>query len=74
VVLREIHEVYRVQAVDFISMPRDDFQPFIEDDQPFEGYLTRMSRLGTWGGNLELHALSLVLEVNISILMMGEPV
>jgi OTU domain-containing protein 3 len=71
---QELHEVYRVQAVDFIRTHRDDFQPFIEDDEPFEGYLSRMSRLGTWGGNLELQALSLVLEVNISIFMMGAPV
>jgi hypothetical protein len=33
---QEMHEVYQVQAKDFISIPRDDFPLFIEDNKPFE--------------------------------------
>lgn len=71
---QDLHEEYRMQAVGYIRSHKDDFLPFVEDDEPFDDYLARMSRPGTWGGNLELQALSLVLEVNINIFMMGAPV
>jgi hypothetical protein len=33
---------------------RDNFEPFIEDDQKFDSYIEEMSRDGKWGGNLEI--------------------
>ena len=31
-----------------------DFAPFIEDDEPWEEYINRMSSTKEWGGNLEI--------------------
>ena len=39
-----------------IETNRNDFEPFIEDDEPFETYLQRMRENAEWGGNFELAA------------------
>jgi OTU domain-containing protein 3 len=43
------------------------FEPFIEDDVPFEDYCKTMDDDGTWAGNMELQAASLVTRSNICI-------
>lgn len=43
------------------------FEPFIEDDVPFEDYCKTMDDDGTWAGNMELQAASLVTRTNICI-------
>ncbi|OMJ95161.1 hypothetical protein SteCoe_1535 [Stentor coeruleus] len=68
------HSEYRVLAIEFMRENSEDFSPFVEDDEPFDDYIKRMSKLGTWGGNMELQALSLVLNVNIKIHRLGEPI
>lgn len=70
----EMHLEIRALAVEFMRRNPNDFQPFIEDDEDFAKYLKRMSESGTWGGNLELQALSIALEVNIKIHRLNEPV
>jgi len=69
-----MHEVYRADAIQFMCANKDDFAPFIEDDKTFDDYIQEMSKLGTWGGNLELQALSIVLGVNIRIHMLNAPI
>ena len=44
---------------------RDDFEPFIEDDEKWDAYIERMSEDGTWAGNMELQAASLVCMANV---------
>ena len=43
------------------------FEPFIEDDVPFEQYCLLMQKDGTWAGHMELRAASLVTRNNICI-------
>uniref|UniRef100_A0A2P2JH35 OTU domain-containing protein n=2 Tax=Rhizophora mucronata TaxID=61149 RepID=A0A2P2JH35_RHIMU len=43
------------------------FEPFIEDDVPFEEYCQSMEKDGTWAGHMELQAASLVTRSNICI-------
>ncbi|XP_039167502.1 OVARIAN TUMOR DOMAIN-containing deubiquitinating enzyme 7 isoform X2 [Eucalyptus grandis] len=43
------------------------FEPFIEDDAPFEEYCKTMDNDGTWAGHMELQAASLVTPSNICI-------
>lgn len=43
------------------------FEPFIEDDASFEEYCKSMKEDGTWAGNMELQAASLVTRSNICI-------
>ncbi len=45
----------------------NDFKFFIEDDKTFENYLADMSKDGTWGGNLEIQAMSMRFNVNFYI-------
>jgi OTU domain-containing protein 3 len=48
---------------------REDFEPFIEDEVPFEEYCDSMLKDGTWAGHMELQAASLLLRRNICIHM-----
>lgn len=65
------HGEYRALAVRLVRENREDFEPFLEDDEPFDAYVRRMSTDAVWGGNMELQALSLALNVNISIHIPG---
>ena len=51
---------------------QDQFEPFVEDDEPFDDYIERMAEEGTWAGNLELQAASCELGVNIRVYQAGE--
>lgn len=70
----DMHAHYRHVAVDFIANNRSDFEPFIEDDQNFDDYITKIRKLTTWGGNMELQAISLILAINIKIHMLDNPI
>ena len=48
------HRKYRRDAVDHVNANRDDYAPFIEDDETIDQYLGDMSKEGTWGGQLEI--------------------
>ncbi|KAJ8530909.1 hypothetical protein K7X08_023790 [Anisodus acutangulus] len=63
----EEHEKYRDMTVKFIRNSRDTFEPFIEDDVPFDEYCESMEKDGTWAGHMELQAASLVTHTNICI-------
>ncbi|RID44039.1 hypothetical protein BRARA_I00862 [Brassica rapa] len=60
------HCKYRSMVVQYI-VNREMFEPFIEDDVPFEDYCKTMDDDGTWAGNMELQAASLVTRSNICI-------
>ncbi|XP_059284329.1 OVARIAN TUMOR DOMAIN-containing deubiquitinating enzyme 7 isoform X2 [Lycium ferocissimum] len=63
----EEHEKYRDMTVKYIRNNRDTFEPFIEDDVPFDEYCESMEKDGTWAGHMELQAASLVTHTNICI-------
>lgn len=67
------HAVYRKQICEYILHNREDFEPFIEDDEPFEEYLSRMRRNATWGGHLEIQACCMLFQVNITIHQLNQP-
>lgn len=52
----EGHWDMRCKICDFIEEEREDFEPFMEDDEDFDDYLERMRADGEWGGNQELCA------------------
>lgn len=43
------------------------FEPFVEDEVPFDEYCQSMGEDGTWAGHMELQAASLVTHSNICI-------
>uniref|UniRef100_A0A0E0H786 OTU domain-containing protein n=1 Tax=Oryza nivara TaxID=4536 RepID=A0A0E0H786_ORYNI len=67
----EEHMKYRAMIVQYIKEHRVDFEPFIEDEEPFEKYCDSMLEDGTWAGHMELQAASILTRKNICI-HMGE--
>ncbi|PIN02127.1 OTU (ovarian tumor)-like cysteine protease [Handroanthus impetiginosus] len=61
------HEKYRNMVVQFIKNNREMFEPFVEDEVPFDEYCQSMGEDGTWAGHMELQAASLVTRSNICI-------
>ena len=57
----------------YMKSNRDDFEPFIEDDEKWDAYIERMSEDGTWAGNMELQAASLVCMANVCVHQAGQP-
>ncbi|KAL4448444.1 hypothetical protein ABPG75_005663 [Micractinium tetrahymenae] len=68
------HLALRCRIVDFIRNREEDYRFFIEDDEPFDSYVRRMSRDGAWAGHLELQAASVLLQRNFSVYQAGQPV
>eukprot|EP00250_Pteridium_aquilinum_P007662 c17334_g1_i3 orf=599-1660(-) len=63
----EEHLKYRKMVVDYIQAHREEFEPFLEDDVPFDDYCKSMRETSTWAGNMELQVISLVTHTNICI-------
>ncbi|KAL6844393.1 hypothetical protein ACP4OV_026066 [Aristida adscensionis] len=69
----EEHMKYRAMVVEYIVKHREEFEPFIEDEVPFDEYCDSMLKDGTWAGHMELQAASLVTRRNICIHMLNSP-
>ena len=67
------YKQYRERCVDYIIQNKDDFVPFLDEDEPFDNYIEKISKDGEWGGNLELYALSMALEANFCIYIYNQP-
>ncbi|OIV93868.1 hypothetical protein TanjilG_05571 [Lupinus angustifolius] len=63
----EEHRKYRSMVVKHILNNREMFEPFIEDEVPFDEYCQSMKNDSTWAGHMELQAASLVTHSNICI-------
>ena len=61
------HDNVREALCDFVEANQPDFEPFIEDDEPFDDYLERMRNDGEWGGNFELAAAVQCFGINIVV-------
>ncbi|KAF7848707.1 hypothetical protein BT93_L1716 [Corymbia citriodora subsp. variegata] len=61
------HGKYRSMVVQYILKNHEMFEPFIEDDVPFEEYCKTMDNDGTWAGHMELQAASLLTRSNICV-------
>lgn len=64
------HADYREQCVDFLEAHQDDFEGFLGED--FGEYCCRMRQAATWGGHVEVQALSRSLGVNVVIFQPAE--
>ncbi|KAK3870313.1 hypothetical protein Pcinc_023411 [Petrolisthes cinctipes] len=45
------HQKHRQDVVAYMRQHRNDFEPFVEDDVPFERHLSNLAELGTYAGN-----------------------
>lgn len=69
----EQHSKYRQMVVDYLQEHREDFEPFVEDEVPFDDYCKTMREGCTWAGHMELQATSLVTRTNICIHQLKTP-
>ena len=67
------HLHLRRLTIEYMKANRDDFEPFIEDDEKWDAYVERMGEDGTWAGNMELQAASLVCMTNVCVHQAGQP-
>lgn len=67
------HMAHRQITMDYIAAHQEGFEPFVEDDEPFDAYVARMRKNAEWAGHLELQAMSLAHNVNIIVHQLGQP-
>ena len=65
---------YRGKCVEYMKENKDSFAPFLDEGQPIDEYIEKISKSGEWGGNLEIYALSMALHVNFYIYIFEQPV
>lgn len=68
------YEIYRQKCVEYMKENKDDFIPFLEENEPFDTYIEKISKDGEWGGNLEIYALSMALKMNFYIYIYQQPI
>ena len=61
------HSTIRHDVMTYIEEQREDFEPFMEDDEKFDDYISRMRGDCEWGGHQELYAASQHFSINIII-------
>ncbi len=66
-------EKYRKITTDYMEEHKEEFQPFIEDDQTIDDYIKSMKEDKEWGGNLEIYALSMALHANFYVYIHNHP-
>ncbi|KNC53180.1 OTU domain containin protein [Thecamonas trahens ATCC 50062] len=67
------HAEIRAAVMDHVAANKDLYQWFVEDDEPFDDYVAYMRESRSWGGQIEIQALSMVYSVNIIIHRLNEP-
>ena len=69
----EYYKKYREICVDYMINNKEVFIPFLEDSTSIDEYIEKIAKDGEWGGNLEIYALSMALEVNFCIYIPDKP-
>ncbi|XP_072442614.1 OTU domain-containing protein 3 [Chiloscyllium punctatum] len=67
------HLKHRRETVDFMIKHRQDFEPFVEDDVPFDRYVANLEKPGTFVGNDAIVAFARNNQVNIVIHQLNAP-
>ncbi|EFA80042.1 hypothetical protein PPL_06863 [Heterostelium album PN500] len=61
------HRYVREKCIEYLEKNRERFEPFACINDPWERYIELMAKDDTWGGEIELQALSLYYRVNFVI-------
>lgn len=65
-VLLRIVKLFRRNVVNYMEEHKEAYQSFMEDDQPLEVYAKEMKKSASWGGEVEMRAMSEWLEIHIT--------
>ncbi|XP_030393299.1 OTU domain-containing protein 3 [Gopherus evgoodei] len=67
------HLKYRQETVDYMIKQREDFEPFVEDDVPFERHVASLAKPGTFAGNDAIVAFARNNQMNVVIHQLNAP-
>ncbi|XP_072283340.1 OTU domain-containing protein 3 isoform X2 [Pyxicephalus adspersus] len=67
------HLKHRQEIVDYMIKHRDDFEPFVEDDIPFDKHVENLAQPGTFAGNDAIVAFARNNQVNVVIHQLNNP-
>ena len=67
------HLAHRADVVDFMKSHRHDFEPFVEDDVPFDWHVANLKQPGTYAGNDAIVAFARLHGVDVVIHQLGSP-
>lgn len=67
------HYRFRFEIANFMSEHREEFEPFIEDDIPFDRYIKNLSTIGTYAGNDAIVAFARLYQTNVVIHQLNSP-
>ncbi|KAF7237574.1 OTU domain-containing protein 3 [Varanus komodoensis] len=67
------HLKHRQETVDYMIKQREDFEPFVEDDVPFERHVANLAQPGTFAGNDAIVAFARNNQVNVVIHQVNAP-
>ncbi|KAJ7423113.1 OTU domain-containing protein 3 [Willisornis vidua] len=67
------HLRHRQETVDYMVKQREDFEPFVEDDVPFEKHVTNLAKPGTFAGNDAIVAFARNNQINVVIHQLNTP-
>ncbi|KAM4703970.1 OTU domain-containing protein 3 [Rhinophrynus dorsalis] len=67
------HLKHRQETVDYMVKNRNDFEPFVEDDIPFDRHVQNLSQPGTFAGNDAIVAFARNNQVNVVIHQLNNP-
>ncbi|XP_004678620.1 PREDICTED: OTU domain-containing protein 3 [Condylura cristata] len=67
------HLKHRQETVDYMIKQREDFEPFVEDDIPFEKHVASLAKSGTFAGNDAIVAFARNHQLNVVIHQLNAP-
>ncbi|NXB10158.1 OTUD3 protein, partial [Cnemophilus loriae] len=67
------HLRHRQETVEFMVRQRGDFEPFVEDDVPFDKHVTNLAKPGTFAGNDAIVAFARNNQMNVVIHQVNTP-
>ncbi|XP_035697360.1 OTU domain-containing protein 3-like isoform X2 [Branchiostoma floridae] len=67
------HLQHRREVVEYIIQHRQDFEPFVEDDVPFDRHVSELRKHGTYAGNDAIVAFARLHGVNVVIHQLNKP-
>ncbi|XP_038602324.1 OTU domain-containing protein 3 isoform X2 [Tachyglossus aculeatus] len=67
------HLKHRQETVDYMIRQREDFEPFVEDDIPFEKHVASLAKPGTFAGNDAIVAFARNHQMNVVIHQLNAP-
>ncbi|CAN2388020.1 protein K6-linked deubiquitination [Pristimantis euphronides] len=67
------HLKHRQETVDYMVKHRNDFEPFVEDDVPFDRHVENLAQPGTFAGNDAIVAFARNNQMNVVIHQLNNP-